>query len=285
MEIPRTKIQEPNKSQISKSKTYWVRNQPQRHRVHRGLHRVNIISTTLTSVFKLRVLCTSVVGFGERSYPIPNEGVVPRVNSYHLYENILEKHKRWKIFLIAVLILSILIMVIGTIAGFIAQDIANEQDLADSKEISWIPLTYFIGSFMLCGSLTFIAFLLYEKHIKKIPEIRDENIKDIIQFYLIFFIVFFLSFYILYWFALCFMPFVFLIVTIITNVKLIFHSRKIERAIEEIYKVRSYHAHQASSIHHQLESDRKYCSTCQYPLIYEKNSDRYYCEVCKKYEK
>jgi MFS family permease len=206
------------------------------------------------------------------------------VNINPLYENILEEHKRWKTLLIIVVILAVNIIIFGTIAGIIARDLASDEGDLESKLLDSIPITYFFSSLLLAGFLTFIVSLLYEEHIKKIPEIWDENLKSILLFYSISLGVFFLSFITSIGILIPYVPIAFLAVIITFNILLIEHSKKIERAIEEVSKVRSYHAHQASSIHHQLESDRKYCSTCQYPLEYKKINNRYYCEVCKKFD-
>ena len=204
------------------------------------------------------------------------------MNSELLYENILEKHKKWKKRLIIVFILVILILIFVNIAGNVARDLAYEE--GDFDLIESIRANYIFGSLLLAGLVTFIAFLLYEQHMKKIPEIRDENLKNILFLYSIFFGLFYLSYITSIGIIIPYIPIAFLAVIITFNILLIDHSIKVERAIGEISKVRTYYAYQASSIHRQLKTDRKYCSTCQYPLKYNKNYNRYYCEVCKKFE-
>jgi hypothetical protein len=177
-----------------------------------------------------------------------------------------------------------IIIISGIIAGKIARDLAHEEGDLESKLLDLIPITYFVSSLLLAGLLSFIVFFYYEQHMKKIPEIQDENLKNIILFYSIFFGLFLLSFITSIGIIIPYIPIAFLAVIITIYIFLIEHSKNIERAIKEISKVRSYHIHQASSIHRQLISDRKYCSTCQYPLEYNKNYNRYYCEVCKKFD-
>lgn len=230
----------------------------------------------------------------------------------NLSSNIVELQRSWTIFTVIWLIVIIIILFGGGAIGFSAQQIADEEDPEESREHSWIPLTYIFFSLLICGILTLIVVLLYHRHIRSIPELYYENINSLMAIYIIFFALFISSiiFPLFGLASLCAIP-VFLVIMIIVNINLILHSKRLEKIVEQIQIYKNYRTQQniqfkiypqdfcnscGCAVENPYQTEcpicghkrdretlKKYCSYCQYPLKYIGQYNRYYCEVCKKY--